>query len=132
MPTQNQEQPASGIFITFSGNCKEALTFYQTCFGGILHFDTFDEALYRPKKRPVLIGSLYSERITIHGSDLVHDCGRRIGNHLSIFIPCNDEDDRRILASKLNASRGILNRAYQEQKLIEVTDGFDVTWVLST
>jgi len=132
MPYQNQDRLASGIFVTFSGNCKEALTFYQTCFGGILHFETFDEELYRNTKRPVIIGSLISQRIIIHGSDLVHDSGRRVGNHLSIFLPCKDQDESRVLIGKLSASRGIVPMNYEEQKLIEVTDAFDVTWVLST
>lgn len=130
MPLNERDSLTSGIFITFTGNCKEALTHYQACFGGILHLETFDEKLYRNTKRPVIIGSLISERIIIHGSDLVHDSGRKIGNHLSIFLPCEDEEDRLLILNKLSSRTQPLQGNY-EQKLVEVTDPFDVTWVLS-
>lgn len=132
MSFKEQDSLTSGIFITFSGNCKEALDFYRECFGGILHLKTFDEAFYRNSKRPVIIGSLISDRVIIHGSDLVHDSGRKIGNHLSIFLPCKDEEDRQDLVDKLGSpEKKRLHPDYKEQKLIEVTDPFAVSWVLS-
>ncbi|MCW9705522.1 VOC family protein [Fodinibius salsisoli] len=30
-------------YLTFGGNCREAMTFYQTCFGGELTFQTIAE-----------------------------------------------------------------------------------------
>lgn len=88
--------------------------------------------MYRNTKRPVIISSLISDRLIIHGSDLVHDSGRIIGNHLSIFLPCKDEEDRQYLIHKLESTdRKQLHPAIQEQKLIEVTDRFAVSWVLS-
>ena len=124
-------QLSSGIFITFSGNCKKALRFYQTCFGGTLHFETFDIELQGYTEKPVVSGSLVSDSIVIHGSDLVHNEGRKIGNYLSIFLPCKNADDRKVLIEKLGSDRrGLSARNYEEQNLIEVTDAFDVRWVL--
>lgn len=131
MLLQNTDKLTSGIFITFSGNCKKALTFYQTCFGGTLHFETFDEELQGYTEKPVISGSLVSDSIVIHGSDLVHNEGRKIGNYLSIFLPCKNVDDRRLLIEKLGSEhRGLSAGNYEAQKLIEVTDAFDVRWVL--
>lgn len=127
---QDSDRPAGGIFITFSGNCKKALTFYQACFGGTLHFETFDHELYGYLETPVIHGSLVSECIVIHGSDLVHNDGRKIGNYLSIFLPCKNSNDRKALVEKLGSdSRSAVTRNH-EDSLIEVTDAFDVTWVL--
>lgn len=132
MLLQNSDKLKSGIFITFSGNCKKALTFYQTCFGGTLHFETFDKELHGYKEKPVISGSLVADNIVIHGSDLVHNEGRKIGNYLSIFLPCKNADDRKVLIEKLQSHHnGLSNRNYDEQKLIEVTDAFDVRWILS-
>jgi uncharacterized glyoxalase superfamily protein PhnB len=129
---KERDNLTSGVFITFSGNCKKALDFYQACLGGILHLDTFEDKLYRDSKKPVIIGSLISDRIIIHGSDLVPDSGRKIGNHLSIFLPCKDEEDRQELFKKLVSPKKVeLSANHKEQKLIEVTDPFDVSWVLS-
>src|SRR5690606_26273618 len=95
----------SAIFITFSGNCKKALTFYQTCFGGALRFETFEKELQGYTEMPVVIGSLVSNKIVIHGSDLVHDEGRTLGNYMSIFLPCKDTYDRQVLIEKLKPTK---------------------------
>ena len=131
MQLQNSEKLTGGIFITFAGNCKKALRFYQTCFGGTLHFETFDKELQGYTEIPVISGALVSDRIVIHGSDLVHNEGRKIGNYLSIFLPCKNADDRKVLIEKLGSDRrDVATRNYQEDSLIEVTDAFDVKWVL--
>ena len=120
----------SAIFITFSGNCKEALKFYQSCFGGKLQFDTFDE-LEGFSSLPVVSASLVSERIVIHGSDLVHNDGRIIGNYLSIFLYCKNKAERRELIEKLSfKEKNFLVNTHKDQKLIEIIDAFDVRWVL--
>lgn len=120
----------SAIFITFSGNCKRALSFYQTCFGGLLQFDTLEEELGYTE-RPVVSGSLVSDRIIIHGSDLVHNEGRKLGNYISIFLYCKNPFDRKELIGKLDFSKR--NDAVNndvDQRLIEITDAFDVRWIL--
>lgn len=122
----------SAVFITFSGNCKKALTHYQTCFGGTLQFETFGRELQGYAEMPVVSGSLVSDRIVIHGSDLVHDEGRTLGNYMSIFLHCRNTYDRKALIEKLkfNTQVPFVNND-DDQKLVEVTDAFDVRWVLS-
>lgn len=131
MTEHNNDILISGIFITFSGNCRKALTFYQTCFGGTLQFDTFKEELQGYAEMPVVSGSLVSDRIIIHGSDLVHDEGRRLGNYISVFLHCANTYNRTELIKKLQSGRkNPFLRNDDDQKLIEVTDAFDVRWVL--
>lgn len=128
---ENDDTLKSGVFITFSGNCKEALMLYQVCFGGELHFDTFDEGLGDYAKKPVIRGSLVSGSIVIHGSDLVHDEGRKIGNYLSVFLLCQNTVYRNALIARLKpALAGLYGREDEVQQLIEITDAFDVRWVL--
>lgn len=126
-----QQLSGSAVFITFSGNCKQALSFYQTCFGGALQLDTFEQGLQGYPVMPTVSGSLVAERITIHGSDLVHEEGRRLGNYIAIYLHCANAEERRALIERLES--GIGNRAtagVDDQKLIEITDDFDVRWVL--
>lgn len=120
----------SAIFITFSGNCKRALNFYQTCFGGLLQFETFEEELGYTEM-PVVNGSLVSDRIIIYGSDLVHNEGRKLGNYISIFLCCKNTFDRKELIGKLNYSKknDTVNND-DDQRLVEITDPFDVRWIL--
>ena len=123
----------SAVFLTFSGNCKKALTFYQACFGGVLQFETFGKELQGYSETPVVSGSLVSDRIVIHGSDLVHNEGRKLGNYISIFLHCKSRYERKELIQKLesNKKNGFVGNI-DNQKLIEITDAFDVRWVLST
>lgn len=121
----------SGIFITFSGNCKQALSFYQSCFGGRLQLETFEKELQGYSPLPVISGSLVSERIVIYGSDLVHNEGRIPGNYLSIYLHCENSDLRKELISKLEPAKAYLSEGEDDAlKLIEVIDAFGVRWIL--
>ena len=127
---KTDEEIKSAFFITFSGNCKKALTLYQKCFGGNLHFEYFDNPLVGFKETPVIKASLVSETITIYGSDLVHEEGRQIGNHVSIFVQCGNYSERLSYMQKLNSTiQHCSPKKYVEQKLIEITDPFDVRWI---
>jgi len=124
------DRSISAIFITFSGNCKQALTFYQTCFGGLLQFQTFENEI-QGYVELVVSGSLVSDQIIIHGSDLGYNEGRKIGNYISIYLHCENTDDRRELINKLESgTRNPPIRNDGEPQLIEVIDVFDVRWVL--
>lgn len=121
----------TGVFITFSGNCCKALTFYQSCFGGVLHFEMFDSMTVENPEHPVVNASLTSESIIIHGSDMVHDEGRKTGNHVAVFLMCRNASERMILVKKLAVRPSPVPVAGNEQdKLMEVTDAFDVRWIL--
>ena len=121
-------QFVSAVFLTFSGNCKEALTYYQTCFGGKLHFEIFEKKLQGYVQSPVICGSLVADNITIHGSDLVHNEGRIVGNYMAIFLKCTGVDERKGLIQKLEYKSAPAKN--YDEKLIEITDAFDVRWVL--
>lgn len=130
MVKDHHEHSVSAIFITFSGNCKKALTFYQKCFGGVLRFETFDKQLEGFKEMPVISGSLVSPRVIIHGSDLVHNEGRQLGNYMAIYLASKNSYDREELINKLSVGKNNRNERIENQKLIEVIDAFDVRWVL--
>lgn len=130
MVEHNHDKLVSAVFITFSGNCKKALSFYQTCFGGVLQFETF-EKLQGYTEMPVVSGSLVSDKIIIHGSDLVHNEGRKLGNYISIFLYCENTAERKELIKKLEFDKkNFFVNNDDGQKLIELTDGFDVRWIL--
>jgi PhnB protein len=123
---------ATAVFLTFSGNCQQALTLYQACFGGSLRFETFGHKIPGYREWPVVSGSLVSERVVIHGSDLVHDEGRKLGNYMAIFLSCKNALERKALVEKLHADpKGLPAALDNNQKLIEIRDAFDVRWVLS-
>lgn len=119
---------SSSVFITFSGNCRKALRFYQNCFGGELTFKVFEKEVEGYPERPVVNGVLVADRITIHGSDLVHNEGRTVGNYISILLHCEDEKDRKRLIDKLSNNKINIQ---EHQELIEVVDIFSIRWMLT-
>jgi uncharacterized glyoxalase superfamily protein PhnB len=131
MIAHDHDKLISAVFITFSGNCKKALSFYQSCFGGVLQFETFEKELQGYTEMPVVSGSLVSDKIIIHGSDLVHNEGRKLGNYISLFLHCKNTYERKELIKKLEFDKenGLVNN-HDDQKLVELTDRFDVRWIL--
>ena len=79
---------------------------------------------------PVLSGSLVADCIAIHGSDLVHNEGRILGNYMAIFIQCTTIGVRKALIEKLEPQKKISFSRNDHDKLIEITDSFDVRWIL--
>ena len=41
---------------------------------------------------PVISGFLVADKVTIYGSDLVHNEGRQLGNYMAIFVHCNTRE----------------------------------------
>src|SRR5690606_16418812 len=94
-------------------------------------FETFENELEGYTELPVIFGSLVSDSIIIYGSDLVHNEGRRLGNYISIFLRCRNAYDRKVLIEKLEfGKRNFFVKKYDDQQLVEVTDVFDVRWLL--
>lgn len=127
----NPRKFVSAVFITFSGNCREALTYYQTCFGGSLQFQTFETEWHRHAEKPVVIGSLFSDKIIIHGSDLVHNEGRILGNYMAVFLHCRTVNERQVLIEKLEIKKEHAAIDYKGHKLVEIIDIFEVRWILA-
>lgn len=127
---QTKRTVNSAFFITFSGNCKKALTVYHDCFGGELYFDTFNQPIAGIEESPVVSGFLVSEKVTVYGSDLVHNEGRRIGNHLAFYVHCHNPKERLSYLQKLNnRPQDQPPKKYPKQKLIEMVDAFEVRWI---
>jgi PhnB protein len=94
-------------YITFSGNCREAMEFYQECLGGELHFQTMGESLFlknTPGKMKKLIvhAVLDCENFVLMGSDMVDDIGLVKGNTVSIVLHCTTEKEIRSCYKKLS------------------------------
>ncbi|WP_333864332.1 hypothetical protein [Sphingobacterium sp.] len=90
----------------------------------------FDEPLQGYTEVPVVSATLISERIAIYGSDLVHNEGRKVGNYLAVFMPCVDIAEREELIARLTSWKNKKEDYATQHKFIEVTDLFNVRWVL--
>src|SRR5690242_11585639 len=85
-------------YLTFSGNCREAMTFYQECLGGKLTFQTIGESPLSGKmpkrmKDCILHATLVKGGLILMGSDMVPQEGLRKGNAVSLFLNCSSETE---------------------------------------
>lgn len=94
-------------YLTFSGNCREAMTFYQKCLGGTLNFQTIGESPLAEKlpdelKKYILQATLKSKYFVLLGSDIVSEEGLVTGNSVSLSLHCSSENELMEVYRKLS------------------------------
>lgn len=95
-------------YLTFSGNCREAMTFYQSCLGGELVFQTIGESplsaqMPEQMKACILHATLTKDSLLLMGSDMVTSAGLIFGNAVSLSLNCTSEEEIRNCYNKLSA-----------------------------
>jgi len=84
--------------MTFNGNCREAMIFYQSCLGGDLTFQHLDALDLGFRVSPSLHGvivhaCLQSDTIAIMGTDLIVDEGFHRGNTMALLMQCDHKEE---------------------------------------
>ena len=95
-------------YLTFNGNCREAMTFYKECLGVELSFQTiegssFSEKMPRKMKRCILHSTLINESLVIMATDCVKVEGLIKGNAVSLCLNCNSINEIKTFYKKLAA-----------------------------
>lgn len=126
-------------YLTFNGNCREAMTFYQKCLGGKLSFQTIGETTLSEKmparmKKTILHAALKKEQFVLMGSDMVDEKGLFKGNAVSLFINCATEKEIILLYKKL--SKGgeqtcPLKKTFWNALFGGLTDKYGNHWLLT-
>lgn len=92
-------------YLTFNGNCREAMEFYQKCLGGELKFQTLEDTPKAEKfpkdlKDYVVQAVLKKEDMLLMGTDMVDKKLVR-GNSISILLDASNEDQAKEYYQKL-------------------------------
>ena len=95
-------------YLTFAGNCREAMQFYHQCLGGQLNFQTIGESPLADKmpsqmKNAILHATLVNESMVLMASDMVGDQGLSPGNSVSLMLDCNSETEIKNCYTNLSA-----------------------------
>lgn len=85
-------------YLTFNGNCREAMSFYQSCLGGELMFQTIGETPMADKMPPevkdyILHSTLTKGNLSLMASDMVSEKGLERGNAVSLMLNCSSEEE---------------------------------------
>ncbi|MBK7428805.1 MAG: VOC family protein [Saprospiraceae bacterium] len=126
-------------YLTFNGNCREAMTFYQSCLGGELNFQTIGESpltesMPEKMKNCILLASLKTNLMHLMATDMAPDTGLIKGNTISLLLPCPDEETLLSLHSQLKPRNKKVNptRNHEGGLIVQFTDKFGVQWFLNS
>jgi PhnB protein len=126
-------------YLTFSGNCREAMTFYQQCLGGELVFQTIGESPLSekmPKKLKdfILQATLTKGSLLLVGSDMVPETGLIRGNAVSLMLNSQSEKELKSCFKKLSAGGQVthpLQKNFWGAVFGGLTDKFGNNWLLN-
>ncbi len=126
-------------YLTFNGNCRKAMTFYQECLGGQLCFQTagespLSEKMPKKMKDCIVHAALTHGSFVLMGTDMVNENGLLKGNNVSISLSCVSESDIASYYQKLSKG-GIQNHPLKpvsrEAMCGDLTDRFGNHWILN-
>lgn len=93
--------------LTFNGNCRKAMVFYQKCFGGRLRFQAVGQSplsakLSKRMKDCIVQAVLINHRLVLTGSDMAPDCGLIKGNAVTLSLSCASEKELKTVFARLS------------------------------
>ena len=126
-------------YLTFNGNCREAMTFYKECLGGKLSFQKIGESPLSDKmpnemKDCILHSTLTNGSLILMGSDMVSEKGLVKGNAISLSLTCNSEAELNACYKKLSAGGKKdhpIENTFWGAMFGDLTDKYGNHWLLS-
>jgi PhnB protein len=130
--------PKLNPYLNFNGNCKEAMQFYQQCFGGDLMMQKLSESpmgVQRPSAdgNKILHSILTKEELVMMGSDMI---GEKLskGNDVGLCLNCKSDDELQNSFSRLSEGAVIvtpLHQTFWGATYAELIDKYGMRWMLS-
>ena len=126
-------------YLTFNGNCREAMTFYAACLGGELTFQTIGESPMAENMPPkmkdsILHATLINGGVIIMASDMACEDGILKGNTISLMLHCSSEEEIKSCYAKLSADGNAnhpLEDTFWGAVFGDLTDKFGNRWLLN-
>lgn len=124
-------------YLTFNGNCRQAMTFYQECLGGELTLQTLGDAeedIPVELRQVILHAVLVADSLVLMGSDMVGEKGLQRGNAVSLCLNCTSEEEIRRLYYRLSEggqATDPLEDTFWGDLFGGLTDQFGNHWILN-
>jgi PhnB protein len=127
-------------YVNFSGNCREAMIFYNDCLQGELTLQTVEGSPIEAQcpgamKDQILHSSLIKNgTLLLMGSDMVGPDGYLKGNSIALSLSCSSEEEINNFFKKLSAGGQIVHPLQAEfwgAIFGVVSDKFGIKWMLS-
>jgi|SRR5581483_8909955 len=126
-------------YISFNGNCREAMLFYQYCLGGELTMQTVEGSAVEDQLPPemqhrILHSTLLNGAIFIMASDTCCTESFAIGNSMAISVNCSSEQEITTFYNRFAESGQIidpLQTQFWGGMFGVVLDRFGVRWMFN-
>jgi PhnB protein len=124
-------------YLTFSGNCRDAMTFYAKCLGADLHMMTFGEApigASADAKDKIMHAALAVGPHVLMASDAPPNMPVTAGNNFSITIACESaaEIDRLFAAVSEGGTVVLpLQETFWGARFGMLKDRFGINWMFN-
>ncbi len=124
-------------YLSFTGKCREAMTFYNECLGGKLTLMTIAEspmaAQFPPDQQQlVLHSSLEKDELALMATDM-HQQGELIrGNNVALSLVCSTEEEMNKFFSALSAGGKVTHPLsdFFAGRMGAFTDKFGMEWMV--
>jgi len=127
-----------GFYLTFPGNCEEALNFYKECLKGeiknLQRFETAPMPVPDNYKKKIINAEFKAEGVFFMASDGMADQPPVIGNNISLSFNITDLKEQEELFNKLSKGGKItmpLQDTFWGARFGMLTDKFGINWMLN-
>ena len=124
-------------YLFFNGNCRDAMKFYESCFGGKLELMTYGDAkgpgCPLAEKDKIMHGALMAKDLLLMASDRA-DKAPTPGDNISLSLNCENlpEIERLFNALGDRGQVGLpLHDAFWGDRFGVVVDRFGINWMLN-
>ena len=126
-------------YLTFNGNCREALTFYKECFDADLNLQTVEGSPMEDQCPPgmkhlILHAILIKDDFILMATDMVEPEGFIKGNNISLSVMCGSEKEINNYFSKFSVGGEILDPLREQfwgAIFGCVVDKFGIRWMFN-
>ena len=126
-------------YLTFGGNCREAMNFYKECLGGQLNLQTIGESpmadqMPKEMKDCIIHSELRKDNLILMASDMVSNQGLIKGNAVSLMLDCSSEEEIKDFYAKLSSGGEAthpLENTFWGATFGDLTDKFGNHWLLN-
>jgi PhnB protein len=126
-------------YLTFGGNCRQAMNFYKSCIGGSLSLQTVGESPVAETMPPrmkeyILHSTLVKDDLVLMATDCVGPDGLVKGNAVSLCINCSSEKEIKSFYKKLSSGGKAtqpLQNTFWGATFGGLTDKYGNLWLLN-
>jgi PhnB protein len=124
-------------YLSFNGNCREAMTFYRDCLGGELTMQTVEDSPMARQwpaaaQKHVLHASLINGDLVLLGSDIGGAETPVKGNIISMALGCESEEEINRFFTRLSEGGKVIHplHTFFDGTIASLTDKYGLNWVL--